>query len=449
MFAESVPKPVLEQVSRVFPFTAFGEVYVCWSGVFRFEQLVAQASPTLKILGSDVGLLPSAIGTLAATGSCFPIEFIDRLAFVERHVAGEAAAVRVAALLVAAEMGRYTGSSEFSALHLAHYEQAFPTYLSRAAEKLAAFLGNLRLDAFFTRDGREHAEQARQRGAAILAHPPLKGSADPGSRFLAKYTRWAAPPSTALDADDVAAWVRELDAAGASYCVLTGAPVEGLKPAAAFRTTSKRVVHVYARTQRSSFARQAYTLRPFKYDALQASDIRPDSRVEILAAGSGEMNFLKERYLAKNIAHVAGHLNFLVYVDKKLAGGFIYTRAKHDPTRTLYLLSDFSVSRERRVSKLVAMMATCRLTVAIAERKLLIAVQQIVTTAFTDKPISMKYRGIYELTGRGPGHLQYASAVRRQSPEEIYREWYERHACEEGRRPGHGARNARRPRQAP
>jgi hypothetical protein len=448
MFAESVPKPVLEQVVRVFPLDAFSEVYVCSSGSFRFEQTIAQASTGVRIVGSDVTLLPCALGTLAASGKSVGFEFVERLAFVERLLSGESDAVRVAALLVACEMGRYTGPSEFAALHLGHYERGFSAYLSRASEKLAGFLGGLRLDGFFPRDPREHAAQAIQRGAAVVGSPALKGSGDAASRFLARNTRWAAPAWNQLDADDVAAWVRELDAAGAAYCVLTQVPVEGLRPAAAFSTTSRRTVHVYARTPSSSYARQAYSLKPFKYDAVQAEDLRPESRVEILPIGAGEMNFLKERYLSKNIAHVPGHLNFLVYVDRKLAGGFIYTRAKHDPTKTLYLLSDFSVSRERRVSKLIALLATCKLTVGIAERKLLIAVQHIVTTAFTDKPISMKYRGIYELTGRGPGHLQYASAVRRQSPQDIYREWYERHASEEGRRPGHAARNARRPRPA-
>ena len=33
----------------------------------------------------------------------------------------------------------------------------------------------------------------------------------------------------------------------------------------------------------------------------------------------------------------------------------------------------------------------------------------ILTTAFTDKPVSMKYRGVYELMKRGEGFLQYTT----------------------------------------
>ncbi len=129
MFAESVPKPVLEQVARVFAFDAFSEVYVCSSGSFRFEQVIAQACTGVRIVGSDVALLPFALGTLAATGTSVAFEFVERLAFVERLLSGESDAVRVAALLVACEMGRYTGPSEFAALRLRHYEQGFSAYL--------------------------------------------------------------------------------------------------------------------------------------------------------------------------------------------------------------------------------------------------------------------------------------------------------------------------------
>ncbi len=34
----------------------------------------------------------------------------------------------------------------------------------------------------------------------------------------------------------------------------------------------------------------------------------------------------------------------------------------------------------------------------------------VYTTAFTDKPVSMKYRGVFELAKRGKGFLNYAAA---------------------------------------
>ena len=71
------------------------------------------------------------------------------------------------------------------------------------------------------------------------------------------------------------------------------------------------------------------------------------------------------------------------------------------------------------------------------EIKLMQRISGIYSTAFTDKPVSMKYRGIFELVGRKPGMLNYASKVRRQTPTAIYAEWHQRFVA-----------NARNPRPA-
>jgi hypothetical protein len=81
------------------------------------------------------------------------------------------------------------------------------------------------------------------------------------------------------------------------------------------------------------------------------------SAVEIVAASSGQMNFLKDIYLAKAIAHTSGIANFLVLIDGGLAGGFIYARHRSGGD-AIYLLSDFALAPKSWLSKLIAMLAT-------------------------------------------------------------------------------------------
>ncbi|MFX8106652.1 hypothetical protein ABTK92_20370, partial [Acinetobacter baumannii] len=69
----------------------------------------------------------------------------------------------------------------------------------------------------------------------------------------------------------------------------------------------------------------------------------------------------------------------------------------------LYLLSDFAIAREKRLAKLIAMLATGRESTERYDRRRVRRTKVIVTTAFTDRPISMKYRGIFELLSRKPG----------------------------------------------
>jgi hypothetical protein len=72
------------------------------------------------------------------------------------------------------------------------------------------------------------------------------------------------------------------------------------------------------------------------------------------------------------------------------------------------------------------MLATSQTIIGRMEVKLMHRITTVYSTAFTDRPVSMKYRGIYDLIGRKPGILNYASKVRPQTPGQIYVEWFQR-----------------------
>jgi hypothetical protein len=144
----------------------------------------------------------------------------------------------------------------------------------------------------------------------------------------------------------------------------------------------------------------------------------------VATADSARLNFLKDEFLAPGIAHASGEMNFLVYVDGMLCGGFIFSRSKFGVHDKIYLLSDFSISRERKLSKLIAMLATCHQVVRHFELRHVVRINAIQTTAFTNKPVSMKYRGIYKLANRKPGMLNYESEIRDGTYQDVYRDWY-------------------------
>jgi hypothetical protein len=441
VFIGALPYECLEQAARVFSFDRFEEIRVCCSGSFRFEQTIAQLGSGARIIGNDVSLVTVCMGTLAATGTCPSLQFVGELAPLEDVLQGASAYTRVAGLLVAAQIGRYTGPSEHAALHRRHYLDNLSAYLAPAEEKLGKLLSGLRLDGFYAGDFREHARLAQGRSAAVVGAPPTyKGGYERLYKYLNQNVRWDAPSYGVFDPDETEDWVLELERDDIPYCVFADRLFTRLTPVAVHTTESRKALYLYAKTTSSSLRRREPSLKRFFYEAVRPEELGREATVELVPVGSGEMNFLKEIYLAKGIAHTPGQLNFLVYLGRKLAGGFIYTRSQNEPTTTLYLLSDFALSRERRLSKLIAMLATCALPVGIAERKLLIAVERVLTTAFTDKPVSMKYRGAFELVKRGEGFLNYASPVRRAAPQEIYREWWDRHALHPHRaRPSSGA----------
>lgn len=428
MFVGAVPKPVIEQITRVIPFGEWGDVFVGCSGSFRFDRAVKQRFPAVRVHGNDVSLLTCAIGTLV-TKSDFPLRFTNRLAFVEELLGERAAfADRVAAVLVALEMSRYAGKSDHAQAHFRHYREAFDGVLGKAREKLARYLDGLVLEAFHAGDFLLQVPRAIEAGGGVVAFcPTYKGGYERLYRFVDDNTDWPAPDYGVWDPKNIEEWTLELDRAGVRYCVLSDQRFERLKPHTSYFGASNKPVHTYSNDGASSLRRDRRRSTPFRYDPVEASALRPDSRCEVVRAEGGMMNFLKDRYLAKGIDHTPGHLNFLVLIDGMLAGGFIYAKDKWGRQDEIYLLSDFSISRERRLSKLIAMLASGRQAVELFERAMVLRVKRLTTTAFTRKPVSMKYRGIYDLVGRKPVMLNYASAVREASFQAIYAEWFARH----------------------
>lgn len=432
MFIGALPKETLEQMATVFPTADFAEIYICCSGSFRVEQVYTQVGAKARMVGNDVSLLSCAIGTLAASQrqSTLPFEFTERLAFLEDLLRGKPPEARVASLLIASEMGQYSKHNVFEKAHFFHYQTEAETYLAKAIVKLRKMLDGFRMDEFHMRDFRIHAKAGIELGAAIIAFPPTyRGGYEKLYAFMHNNIRWEAPPYDVFDPKDFDKWVEELDAAGVGYCVGSDKKLEKVAPVAMFTKNGRNCLYLYARTRRSAYARNTSRIKTFRYDPVTGDeDLKATSKVSICPADSGQMNFLKERYLAKGIIHTPGDANFLVFVDEKLAGGFIYARSKFKPMEEVYLLSDFSVTQMARVSKLIAMVATSYVPIAIVERRMVMRAKSICTTAFTKKPVSMKYRGAFKVASRGEGHIQYVSGVRQQTPQEIYDEWFRKHA---------------------
>ncbi len=438
MFTGAVPRPAVEQITRVVPFTEWGEVFVGCSGSFRFDRAAKSVHPTVRVHSNDVSLLSCALGTLA-TGAEFPLAFTGRLAFMEEALAGEPFAARVAAVQLALEMAKYRADNQYAQEHFAHYRDAFPTFLGSARKRLAEFLQGLDIASFFAGDFREQARRAAAVGGGVAAFPPTyKGGYERLYRFLDENTTWERPGYAIWDPAKIEDWLDELDRMGVHYCVLTDRALDHHEPVTVYRGQSNKPVFTFADRSRSSVRRAMHRVEPFGYKPVNPAELGPTAKVELLKATSAQMNFLKDAYLAKGIAHVSGIANFLVMLDGKLAGGFILSNDKFGGD-SVYLLSDFTLSAKSRVSKLIAMLASCELVIRQLEIRLVHRIDCIHTTAFTDRPVSMKYRGIYDLTGRKPGMLNYASKVRRQTPDEIYAEWWRRFAANT-RHPGEAER---------
>ena len=444
MFVGSVPRPVVDQILRTVDFGPWRSVFVCCSGSFRVDRAIKASFPTCRVISNDVSLFSVALGRLL-TGESVKVRFTGRLAFIERHIGG-GTLDRMAAVMVALDMARYRGKNEWAQTHFAHYEAAFDEFLGRARVRLDAMLAGPRPDGFVAGDFRLMPALASKDGGGVVAFPPTyKGGYERLFRFIDENTDWRRPTYEIWDPEKLGAWVQSLHDDGLPFCVFSDHVLNagGLRPVTSYCNDGRRTVYTYASGGGSSLRATRHRATPFQYEAVDPSALTPRTEVALVQADSAKMNFLKDRYLSKGIAHVSGGMNFLVFLDEKLAGAFIYQRSKFGDASTIYLLSDFAICRQRRISKLIALIATSCVPVSVFERRELVRVARIYTTAFTDKPVSMKYRGVFTLAARGDGMLNYESAVRNENPRDLYRRWYRKWAQNAG-----GRKEAARPEAA-
>jgi hypothetical protein len=203
-------------------------------------------------------------------------------------------------------------------------------------------------------------------------------------------------------------------------------PVPALGPYLVGRVRTgnrSKELFVYAGTSdRASLSIAPPQLQPVPIRRLEAY---PEPPLFILRLTGPQLNQLRAEYLSTGIIPGNAAFSFALCAGGRLIGACGFS----DPTSRkkdddVYLMADFAVAcTVPKLSKLVLAAILSTQMRSILEECYVDRVRTITTTAFTDKPVSMKYRGLFELTKRGEGYLQYTAAAGKWPLEEAYRWW--------------------------
>ncbi len=201
-------------------------------------------------------------------------------------------------------------------------------------------------------------------------------------------------------------------------------------------TARSRAIYVYAGGGRSRTALAHQRTAPVTVPRL-APGIRAGDRLTLAKLTKEQFNSLRSQYLDPGIEPAQAMLCIGVLLDGLLIGCCAFTLGKYDPSG-IYMLSDFAVAPTDypRLSKLVLMAALSTEAHVLLERLRSRRVREITTTAFSDHPVSMKYRSIFELLKReeqkdGPHRYQlhYVAPAGRWTLQDALATWKRRHGA--------------------
>ena len=443
MYLGSIPMSAIDQVFRVLDFSTWPSAHICNSGNFRMERALRSRFPDLPIFSNDLSLYSAVIGA-AVSGETFDIEFVDRLAFIEARMSGLGFLPRAAAVLVAFEMSTYTSKNPWAERHFAHYVEHFDTFLEKAMAKLEAMVSAVPIQGFDMTGWLDHANAAMTARAPLIAFPMTGPSADGQFRFIEKNTVWPAPARTSWSHKTLDATVDQIDATGVPYCIITDRHLAGRQPVAELTRGRQRPLLTFARSEQSSVRHTPRQSATFEYVPVDPALLNKRTKVEVVPVKQAQVDFLRDIYLARNIVPgTSGDFFFLVYVDQMLLGSLIFSRDRMAAISDadngfMFLVSDISVTRDGRISKLLAMLATSKVLLDYMSRALIYRFDRVTTAVFSANPVSMKYRGIYDLVKRTPNEdgkgylLQYESLARPGTLIDVYREWLRKYASAAG-----------------
>jgi hypothetical protein len=388
------------------------KVYVGCSGNFSVEQILSRYAPKARIWGNDVSLYSSVLGAYLG-GQDFDLSIKEEsFQWLESFLTDVEA--KAAAVMVLLEALKYEKADNvFKARHWAHYLNNFEGFHQATVARLRERKKEVRLEAYTSKDIYELLDEMPQDAVSIAFLTTYAGGYERMFKRLEEIFDWDKPAYGLIDSERKAAILEKMKTR--DYLYLDDRVVEGLPMVAVVRKARMKPVYVYSNMEalRRGVLRQQRHAEFVPFTRLSDDDaITPESQLTLIPTSNRVVNYYRDVYLSKGVGIPAdGEVPLVAAVDGKVFGFLIYSRMQGGGD--VYLLADFVVNsgRYRRLAKLLVLVTQTREVRKLLEEKFLLEISKCRTMVFTDKPVSMKYRGLYKLARRDPGKLVYETGM--------------------------------------
>lgn len=430
MFIGAINSQVRKFFAAVAPALDGRTLVIGCSGNFTSETILTHYAPQARLFSNDVSLYSSLIGAWL-TGQDLPVTVTDpAYAFLTPYL--DTPPARLAAVMVLLDMLPYHRRHHPHAVRLwEDYRAQFPALHAATLAKLAQV--TLRCAEYYAGDVLEHFQRFADDPDAIYCcfAPTYAGGYERLYKRLEQIVAWPAPAYPLLTDERRAALLDFLRPR--RYLWYDDRELPGFP--AVLKRLAGRQRPVYLYTNLPVPAR--YCTPPPGAGlprwalATAQTTLQPTDPVQLVPIATTQCAAYKDAFLGKSVRFAPGTWAFAAVVAEQIIGFLEFARGDRGfSPQTIYLQADFAVpaTRYARLSKLLVMLARSGETRRLLERRLERRLTGLLTTAFTAKPVSMKYRGLLTLvkrgvTPQGDPFLNYQAAFTTDSWQESYQQW--------------------------
>lgn len=421
MFEGTIPQDMRNILNQVVATWDVEQVAVACSGNFTVERLLHETG-RFQISGCDVTLYSCALGAYFA-GKPFRLEFNpdyeEHFGYMAATITGQVetlATLMLATNVVKAMNARGVISrNPFYRRLMSAYREQWKALHEKTVERIQKI--SLRLNDFNIGDAVPWLECLPEQVAVISFPPFFARGYDKMWANLERIFAWDKPVYEELFEGHRERFLKSLTRRRLwAFCTHYRVDAYESYLRGVAQTTSRGIpIYLYSATGITRIITPFQTTEPVFAERL-TTDTCIGNKMTIAQLTRRQFQSLRSIYLDANIQPARTNTGFAVLVDGLVVGCFALTVGHESPysdANSIYLMSDFAVapSDYPRLSKLILYATLSNEAKIIAERLARHRIRWIYTTAFSDNPVSMKYRGLFELHGRKehtePGKKRY------------------------------------------
>lgn len=424
MFISSINKDIRAIINEISGQWGDLPVYIGGSGNFSVERILFQKG-IKKIYSNDVLIQSCALGNYLSGKPMNVSVFNPKYAWLEEYF--KSPEDTVAALLVCSEYFRYVENDYPYFVRMSQaYKEQFKRLHSDTLEMIQRVFDGVLLKDFVAQDVIDFIDSIPQESVAMSLFRNYGRGFDMASENFDLILNWDKPDYCEVDKERFQAMIKSLQRK--KYWVLiTQDEIEELQTFMAGyvqKIALCKPYYLYTNTEmiNKRLVKPKQYLEDTGFKRLK-NELKGDLKIVNLTRG--QFNLIRSEYLKIGLMPATADVAFGILVGDELIGaaGFKDTRSR--TFCDTYLVSDFSIKPTiyKRLSKLVLVAVLSEEMQGLLEQTFNAEIRHIGTTAFTEKSVSMKYRGLFNLYSRGAERLNYFAPAGRWSLKEGYALW--------------------------